>query len=337
MHVGIVAGFLLILLAALMNGAYAIPMRFMRYWQWENIWLVWTVLSLWIFPVALAWATVPQPFAAYQNTSQNVLLRMGLMGLLWGAGVLLLGMSFPLVGVAVGAAVGLGCAAAMGTILPLLYGATSELSGHTAALIAIGVITVMIGVGVCGVAGRMRERHEQTEVQASGRSIRGFLLASIGGSLTAALNLALAVGASINASVASQHPSSSAASIAVWIPVLLAGGLPGILYTVVLLNRNRSASCYLRPGSAAYWPLIVVIGVLWLGSVVVYGNGVLRSGPLGLVIGWPVFMSGAVIASAGWGTLVGEWKNAGRRAGSLMIAGVLFLTVAIAILGKAGR
>jgi L-rhamnose-H+ transport protein len=337
MHVSIVAGFLLILLAALMNGAYAIPMKFMRSWRWENIWLIWTVLSLWIFPVVLAWAAVPQPLEAYRDASWYVLLRMGLMGLLWGSGVLLLGMSFPLVGVAVGAAVGLGCAAAMGTILPVLYSNSNGLSGNTRTLIAVGVVIVVVGVAICGVAGRMRERHQQTGIQLSRPSIRGFLFASIGGSLTAALNLALAVGASINSAVTRQHPSSSAASIAVWIPVLLAGGLPGVVYTVVLLNKNRSVGRYLRQDCVAYWPLIAVMGVLWLGSIVVYGNGVLRSGPLGLVIGWPVFMSGAVIASAGWGTIFGEWRNAGRRARTLMMAGVFFLTLAIAILGKAGR
>ena len=35
-----VTGFLLILIAAVMNGAYAIPMKFMSRWKWENIWLV---------------------------------------------------------------------------------------------------------------------------------------------------------------------------------------------------------------------------------------------------------------------------------------------------------
>ena len=52
--IGVVAGFFLVLLAAVMNGAYAIPMRFMTRWKWENIWLLWTVLSLWAIPVAMA-------------------------------------------------------------------------------------------------------------------------------------------------------------------------------------------------------------------------------------------------------------------------------------------
>ena len=45
MRTDYVTGFLLILIAAAMNGAYAIPMKFMSRWKWENIWLVWTVLT----------------------------------------------------------------------------------------------------------------------------------------------------------------------------------------------------------------------------------------------------------------------------------------------------
>ncbi len=334
---GIVMGFFLVLLAAAMNGAYAIPMRFMSRWKWENIWLVWTMLSLWALPVAMAWAAVPRPIDAYSQISWTSLMRMGLMGLLWGVGVLLLGMSFPLVGVAVGAAVGLGCAAAMGTLLPILYADTPSLPGSTGALLLLGVIIVLLGVGVCGFAGRARERQQGTGVMVAGQSIRGFLFASVGGTLTATLNLALAAGATINATVDQQHPSTPAASIAVWIPVLLAGGIPGVLYTLTLLAKNHSLDLFRVRGTGAYWPLVVVMGVLWLGSIVVYGNGVTKIGTLGLVVGWPVFMSGAVIASAAWGTLFGEWKNSGSTAKVSMAVGIFCLMIAITILAKAGH
>ena len=61
----------------------------------------------------------------------------GAMGILWGTGVLLLGMSFPLVGVAVGAAVALGCSAAVGTLLPILY-AHAPMRRSTVLMILLG-------------------------------------------------------------------------------------------------------------------------------------------------------------------------------------------------------
>ena len=337
MQVDIVTGVLLILLAALMNGAYGIPMRFMPRWKWENIWIVWTVLSLWIFPLIITLATVPHPLQAYSRTSSTSLIQMGLMGLLWGSGVLLLGMSFPLVGVAVGAAVGLGCAAAVGTVLPILYARNSLLGMHQGFLVLLGLITMIIGVGICGIAGRAREKQQGSGTMVTGQSVRGFCFASVGGTLTAALNLALAAGATIASSVQQQHPATQAASIAVWLPVLLTGGLPGFLFTIKLLHRNRSGRLFREKGTISYWFLVPLMGILWLGSIIFYGVGVTRFGRLGLVIGWPVFMSGAVIASAVWGTLFGEWKGAGRIAHSAITAGVLCLVVAITIFATINR
>jgi len=330
-----VTGFLLILIAAVMNGAYAIPMKFMSRWKWENIWLVWTILSLWALPLALEWAAVPHPIQAYSTTPWPSLAVMGVMGVLWGAGVLLLGMSFPLVGVAVGAAVALGCSAAVGTLLPILF-ADAPIRGYTGLTILVGTVAVVLGVGVCGFAGRARERMQETAVMAPRRSIKGFLFASVGGSLAAALNLAFVSGAKIIASVEVQRPSTPLASIAVWMPVLLAGGIPGTLYSLSLLLKNRSTSLYRQNGTSGYWLLVVVMGCLWLGSIVMYGGGVAKIGVLGPVMGWPVFMSGAVIASAAWGTLFGEWKNSGMTAKAAMTFGVFCLIVAIVILGKAG-
>lgn len=333
----IIFGFALVLLAAVMNGAYAIPMRFMSRWKWENIWLIWTMLSLWVLPVLMTVAAVPHPVEVYAQTSWGTLLRMALMGLLWGTGVLLLGMSFPRVGVAVGAAVGLGCAAAMGTLLPVLYGNAPPLSRSTSISIALGVLAVLLGVAICGYAGRARELRQATGTMILGRSLQGFLLAAVGGTLTAALNLALAAGSSISISLLQQEPSPSISSIAVWLPVLIAGGIPGILYTSILLSRNSTAGLFRIEKSTSYWPLILMMAGLWLGSIVVYGNGVTKIGALGLVVGWPTFMSGAVIASAAWGAAFGEWKGAGFTAKISVAAGVLCLMMAITILSRAGH
>jgi L-rhamnose-H+ transport protein len=317
-----------------MNGAYAIPMKFMRRWRWENIWLIFTILSLWIFPMLTAWIALPHPLLVYAAIPSATLLRMGLIGLLWGFGVMLLGMSFPLVGVAIGASVGLGCAAAMGTLLPVLYGGSSGLTQSVMETIAAGVVTVLLGVAVCGIAGHMRERNQRQGTSASGHSIRGFVFAFVGGSLTASLNLALALGKNISAAVELQHPSSIAAGIAVWIPVLLAGGIPGFVYSLILLSKGRSAPLFREAGTSMYWPLTALMGVLWLGSIVFFGYGAQTSGPLGLIVGWPIFMAGAVIASSAWGALFGEWQNSGAKAQATMVTGILFLTTAIAILGR---
>ena len=47
---GLAVGFGLILVAAVMKGAFARPMKIMPKWKWENTWMVWTISSLWVLP-----------------------------------------------------------------------------------------------------------------------------------------------------------------------------------------------------------------------------------------------------------------------------------------------
>lgn len=77
------------------------------------------------------------------------------------------------------------------------------------------------------------------------------------------------------------------------------------------------------------------MGVLWFGSVVLYGWATLRIGSLGTVLGWPLFMVTIVLGSTLWGVVTGEWKKAGSRARVLMGSAVCVLVVAIIVLTRA--
>jgi hypothetical protein len=103
------------------------------------------------------------------------------------------------------------------------------------------------------------------------------------------------------------------------------------------LRRNRSGHLFAVKGTSLYWPLSLVMAILWLGSVIFYGKGADQIGALGPIVGWPVFMSGAVVAGAVWGTIFGEWKGSGKAPKLVMTVGVLCLVIAIMIFGKASR
>jgi L-rhamnose-H+ transport protein len=94
----VVFAFSLVLIAVAMHGAYGIPLRFMKGWNWENTWAVWTVVSMMLLPLFAAAISVHGLGAAYLQTSLGAFVLMGVFGALWGAGVLMIGISFPLVG-----------------------------------------------------------------------------------------------------------------------------------------------------------------------------------------------------------------------------------------------
>src|SRR5258708_11113452 len=53
-------GFLLLVVAGVLNASFALPMKFNRRWAWENTWAVWSALALLLMPLTAAVITVPQ-------------------------------------------------------------------------------------------------------------------------------------------------------------------------------------------------------------------------------------------------------------------------------------
>ena len=336
LNLDVVLAFALILLAAAMNGAYAIPLRYMKRWNWENTWAAWTLLSMMLLPSVAAVLSVQGLGATYLHTAPGTLALMGVFGSLWGLGVLMIGMSFPLIGVAVGNAIALGCSAAVGNLLPLFGRQSNKLGTPSGNLILTGVAVMLVGVATCGWAGKERERRQGSAVPGKGKAVAGALLAGIGGSFGSLLYIALAYGDPILDAMRASNPGNTMVANAVWVPVLFAGGIPGLLYCLWLMRRNGSRAAYGMSATGGNWPLVVGMSVLWFGSVLLYGVGVLRIGRLGPVIGWPVFMSGAVVSSFLWGALAHEWRKSGGKSVALMLGGIALLMGAMMLFAKAG-
>ena len=78
------------------------------------------------------------------------------------------------------------------------------------------------------------------------------------------------------------------------------------------------------------------MGIVLFGSFVAYGMGATALGPLGGIVGWPLFMSMSLITSNVWGALTGEWVGASRRSHAYSLIGIAFLIVAITVISRGG-
>src|SRR5437879_2315523 len=110
----------LVLLAGIMNGSFAVPMKYARQWPWENAWLAWSFLSLVALPLILTVFTVPNLGPIYATTRLAVLGATLAFGTGWGVSQVFFGLGIARVGVAVGFAIVVGLAAALGSLVPLL-------------------------------------------------------------------------------------------------------------------------------------------------------------------------------------------------------------------------
>jgi hypothetical protein len=83
--------------------------------------------------------------------------------------------------------------------------------------------------------------------------------------------------------------------------------------------------------------LSALMGLLWMGSNVVYGYGSRHLGPLGLSVGWPIMMGAVILTANAWSVATGEWRGAPAAAARPMAIGAVLLMVGIAVLGSAAR
>ncbi len=333
-------GIALVLLGGVLNGSFAAPMKRLSAWRWENIWLVYALAGLIVFPWAIAVATVPHLASVYAQTPPAVLAKVCLFGLAWGVGAVLFGLGIDRVGLALGFAVILGITSSFGSLLPLIILHREQLlTTHGLALMA-GTLVMAIGLALLGVAGKRREREQMAGAAASTRSGfgTGLLICILSGIFSSMFNFAFVFGEDLRLQALQAGAAPAMGGNAIWALSVGSGFIVNAVYCIYLLNKNHTWGAYIqKPSGISYWLGGALMGALWFSGIVVYGMGAAALGALGAIIGWSVYMSINIITGILWGFVNGEWKSASRTSLGYCLAGigVLFLAIAVISLGNA--
>lgn len=329
------AGLALLIAAGIMNASFSLPMKFTRKWAWENTWLAWTVFALIILPAVIAFLTVPALGTVYSSAGSGIILAVAAFGAGWGIAQVLFGLALDLIGIALTFSIVLGLSAAMGSLIPLIELHRDKLFSHAGIQVLTGVVLVIAGVAICAIAGRMREAAQLQGGSTKRSYAKGLSIAIASGICASMMNFGVAFGgplirASLNSGTRPYWTINS-----IWLPLMLAGAVPNLLYCVYLLRKNRTASNFSLPGTSTYWLLALLMACFWFGSTLIYGVASGKLGELGAVLGWPLFMSLIVIVASLLGVVTGEWKSAGPRPLRVQFFGVAVLVVAVVVLSRA--
>lgn len=335
-HNGSIPGLLLIVAAGAINASFALPMKFTRRWAWENTWLAWTMFALIVLPVVVTLGTVPNIAGVYRSAPMSSLMEVILFGAGWGVAQVLFGLAIDAIGIALTFSLVMGTSAAVGSLVPFVRlhsGSVRTSAGY--GLIA-GVVLMIAGVAVCAVAGKQREEKPYAGTEISGRASLGILFALLCGFGAAFVNFGISFGTPLIVAARSFGASGFASSNAVWLPLMLAGAIPNLLYCMWLLHAKGTSGRFQQVG-VSYWLLAFAMAVCWFGSTVLYGISTTVLGPWGPVFGWPLFMSVIVITASILGVLTGEWKETGTAPIRIQLAGVLLLVLAVFCLALSSR
>ena len=255
---GAILGVVFHFLGGFASGSFYMGFMKVRGWAWETYWLVGGLFSWLIVPPLAAALTVPDFVGIIKEVDAGTFRWTYFMGVLWGIGGLTYGLGIRYLGMSLGNSVILGYCAAFGSLIPPLYydffphdgkASLSEMvSTDGGRIVLLGVLVCLAGIAICGWAGVMKERglseKEKRKNVAEFSFIKGLIVATVSGILSACFNFGIEAGKAM-AEAAAAHGCNPLFSNNVTFMVLLWGGLTTNLIWCIILNaKNRTFSQY---------------------------------------------------------------------------------------------
>lgn len=329
-----IAGISLVILAAILQGVFLLPMSRARRWAWEHIWLAFSLAGMLVCNWALTFVSLPKPAAILGAIPRHDLFLLALFGIAWGAGAVSFGLAMDMLGLTLGYPIIMGLNASIGTCVPLLWTYGSEMFAGRRFFIGAGTAIAIGGIVACSMAGALRETNNAPEKKTSSRSrlIPGLILAAVSGVLSCLPNIGLVFGASASQAARQFGASNAFAGNAVWLIFFSFGGLVNALYCGWLMTRHKNAQALFAPDRSANWLWGLAMGAMWIGSFYLYGMGAARLGAGGATIGWPILISLSIGVGVLGGLGKGEWKGTPVRARALLAGGLALLIMAVLVI-----
>ncbi len=327
------SGVVFAILSGLCNGLFSAPLKLESRWKWENTWFGFIIVACLLMPAVLVGASsVPLNQILQESPSRAVSAAL-LFGFLWGFGAICFGRSVERLGVSVANTLVIGLSSALGSLVPLFLGATFQL-GHKETLLLSGIAAFLFGVILSGRAGSIRDAaktrsHPDTEVSGSAKLQLGYFFAAGSGVMSAVFNIGYAMALPISDTGVRLGFSRFASTNCIWLLMLGMGAIPNLIYCLYLMRKNATFSRLAASGAGRSWALSAVMGLLWGGSIFLYGAATPQLGSLGPSVGWPLSLAVGLVVANLMGLLLGEWRAAPSRAVRLMSSGLVLLLLAI--------
>jgi L-rhamnose-H+ transport protein len=313
------------------QAAFALPVKFLRGWRWEQMWVAQSVTANVLFPLLWA-AMVP---AAFWTEASHIpwahwIVAYG-WGLIWGLGGVAWGLTMTSLGLAFSNSFTLGVSAMTGALLPLAVNAVGP-PPHPL-LFGAGLILSVLTTALIGFLRRNGTIEPLLPMPFSLRSYPVVVgVAVLAGLFTAGYGLAYTFSFGIVRSLVARGIPELSASLVVVLPVYLGGASVAIPLAVLVAARSGSLSLFLGSHPARNWSLAVVMGLCAAATAVLYGFASTRTGHPSPNVSFGVFICFLMLGSNALGFATGELRECSRGVGAGLLLSVCGLVAGACLL-----
>jgi L-rhamnose-H+ transport protein len=308
------------------------PQKKVSGWAWQTYWLA-QAFVCWLFlPVAVAFLTIPELMQVLHEAPSSAMQRSFFLGMAYGVGGTAFGIAIRYVGFSLTYAISVGISCVLGTLLPpMVNGTLGEVFRRPGSfLMASGIVLGAFGIGLCGLAGRRKEKDlEENETAKTEFSLsKGLPLCLIAGVLSALYGFSIDQGQPI-AEVAAAHGAGNFQGNVIYIFSNTGAFLTTLIYCLYLHMKQKTFGEYrtLKEDNNSLsrnYGMAALTGLLWYGQFFFYGLGHVRMGNFKFT-SWTVHMIMLVLFSSLAGLWMKEWKQVKRST-------LLVLATALAVL-----
>jgi len=331
---------MLVIVAGLMSGSAAWPMKLMRRYQFEHWWFVGMLFALILVPWGVTVICCPHLLTALRAVPMHSYVLANLWATAWGGANILCGLCYVRIGMGLTTAILSGLGVCLGVVVPLLVKGSGQFR-DAPALLSLAGLALLGGslVAVLGIimAGRAGSAREQVVLSAShsGGFARSLALAIVAGVFSCGCTMSFVYGqGTIMAAFKQQGTGNMAASIAVWAVGLAGGAMVSVGYAAFLMTQKKSWGILF--GSRREFLLAAVIGLNGGAAMILLGQGMLLMGVMGASLGSGLQQIFWMLGGQAVGFVSGEWRGVPRRPRRQMwlSLGLLLLAAMIMVLGN---
>jgi len=318
------SGFLFIIISGCFSGIFSTFFNKNKKWAWENNWLVWSVMALIVCPFIAVYFTIPDVLTVYANHPSTTGI-IAALGIAWGIGALLFGKGIDSLGISLAIPIMQGLINSIGTLVPYLmnYDSTASPSYN----IPIGVLVILLGIIIFSNAGKEKEK----DTKRTSNFTKGLIICILAGILGPMINFAFVLGEPLQETAIKLGTEKLFSANATWAIIFITAFIVNMLQCFYLLKKNKTIGLY-KQSSIINYVWAAIAGIVWYGSIFLYGIGCNYIGDNAASIGWAMMQTISIIAGNVAGIMMGEWKGASRASWTKMLIGMFFLILGVLII-----
>jgi L-rhamnose-H+ transport protein len=317
------------------------PQKYIKHWSWEIFWMTQAAWCWFIWPIIGAALTIPNLLGVLTDAPKFPMLFSFLLGIVYGVGGTAFNISIRYIGFSLTYAIAVGLSGILGTLIPpLVRGQFGYiLSKAGAEYVMTGVIVGTLGIALCGISGRLKEKDLQASEGGVGEfaMFKGLMISLLAGVLSAVYGFALEAAVPV-VKVAEQNGAGYWKGNVAYLFANTGAFVTSLVYSLFLARRNKSLGELRKlPNNGKSKNLImnyilaIFTGTLWYGQFFFYNLGHVRMGHYEFT-SWGIHMIMLVFFSNLVGVLYLEWKGCRFRTKILISVSLIVLVAAVLLI-----